>query len=130
MKIDIDKSSLEMTEWTCCACGCVQWMPTDHNDSLRRSHKTFYCVNGHSQHYPKKTPIEEVEEKLMNEYSKNAQLESRIKKLEKERTQIVDLTTVLKDIKESQNAIRSFHANQPQKSKSKSFLKRIFSNHS
>lgn len=80
---DIDKSSIDMSDWQCAKCGCQQWMPQKLNAQLRRTHNTFYCVNGHANHYYKKTDSEEIENKLMNEYSKNAQLESRIKQLEK-----------------------------------------------
>ena len=71
-----------MIEWNCCKCGIVGKMPTTLNEQLIANHKTFYCVHGHSQCYAKKTSIEEVEEKLMNEYAKNAQLEKRVKDLE------------------------------------------------
>jgi hypothetical protein len=59
-------------------------MPQDLNDQFRSNHKSFYCVNGHGNVYNKKTTIEELENKLANEYSKNAQLEIKIVKLEKE----------------------------------------------
>ena len=81
MKNDIDKSSINMVEWSCCSCGCTQWMPKDFNEQLRVSHKTFYCINGHPQLYNKKTDTEVIEGKLMNEYSKNAQLENTINQL-------------------------------------------------
>lgn len=81
---DIDKSSIEMVDWSCASCGCVQWMPQRFNSQLRENHNTFYCLNGHRNYYSKKTDIEEIEGKLMNEYSKNAQLETKIKTLEQE----------------------------------------------
>jgi hypothetical protein len=82
-----DVSKIEMYEWQCCTCGCTMWMPKFFNDSLRRTHQTFYCVCGHSNHYAKKTDTEELEGKLVNEYSKNAQLEKEIEKL---RTKILN----------------------------------------
>lgn len=78
-----NESTIEMYEWACASCGCVMWMPTDMNEQLRSSHKTFFCISGHRNVYNTKTDIEEVELKLTNEYAKNAQLESRIKELEK-----------------------------------------------
>ena len=87
---DIDKSSIDMIDWSCANCGCQQWMPKDFNEQLRNNHNTFYCVNGHGNVYNKKTDIEEIQGKLMNEYSKNAQLEkvisdlkTKVEKLEK-----------------------------------------------
>lgn len=78
---DIDKSSIEMIDWSCANCGCVQWMPQTFNEQLRVNHKTFYCINGHGNIYKEKTNIEEIQGKLMNEFSKNAQLETVIKRL-------------------------------------------------
>jgi len=81
MKSESNKSSISMFEWSCCSCGCVQWMPEDYNEQLRLSHKNFFCINGHTQGYIKKPDTEVVEGKLMNEYSKNAQLENTINQL-------------------------------------------------
>lgn len=83
MIIDNNISEIEMVEWPCASCGCVMWMPKSLNEQLKGSHATFYCVSGHSNVYAKKTPVEEIEGKLMNEYAKNAQLESKVKELEK-----------------------------------------------
>ena len=83
MANNIAKSEIEMYEWGCATCGCVQWMPKNFNDQLRASHDTFYCLIGHRNVYTSKTPIEEIEGKLMNEYAKNAQLEAKIEKLKK-----------------------------------------------
>lgn len=87
---DIDKSSIDMINWSCANCGCQQWMPKVFNEQIRNNHKTFYCVNGHRNFYSKKTDVEEIQGKLMNEYSKNAQLETvisdlktKVEKLEK-----------------------------------------------
>lgn len=74
---------VEMFEWRCAECGLTMTMPEHINNQLRQSHKIFYCIHGHSNVYSKKTPIEEIEGKLMNEYAKNAQLEDKIKELEK-----------------------------------------------
>jgi len=56
-------------------------MPEDYNKQLRASHSIFYCVNGHDNVYYKKKDIEMAEGLLMNEYSKNAQLEKIINQL-------------------------------------------------
>jgi hypothetical protein len=108
---DIDQSSVEMIDWMCCSCGCVQWMPKTFNEKLRSSHQPFYCLNGHVQVYTKKTELEEFELKLAAEYAKNAQLESRIKALEKENAD-------MNYIKESLKALSD--------KASKSFLKKLF----
>lgn len=45
---------MQATE-TCCNCGIEFTMPADLQAALRRSHKTFYCPNGHGQHYSGET---------------------------------------------------------------------------
>lgn len=76
------EETIEMYAWGCATCGCLMAMPKKLNDQLRSNHQTFYCISGHSNYYSKKTDMEEVEGKLMNEYSRNAQLENKIKELE------------------------------------------------
>lgn len=74
---------IEFIEWSCARCGCVNCMPTSFNEQLRATHKTFWCVNGHANVYNHRSSLEVTEEKLMNEYAKNAQLEVQIKKINK-----------------------------------------------
>jgi cell division protein FtsL len=74
--------NIGMVDWQCASCGVAMSMPEDLNDQLKDNHKTFYCVSGHANVYKKKTEVQEVENKLMNEYAKNAQLEAKIKELE------------------------------------------------
>lgn len=75
--------NIEMYDWHCANCNCLQSMTEDLNERLRANHKTFYCVNGHPNVYNTPTPIDEVECKLMNEYAKNAQLEKEVERLNK-----------------------------------------------
>lgn len=63
-----------MIKWNCCRCGVASRMPKHTNDALRKSHKTFWCINGHSNYYPHETE----EEKLG----------AKVKKLEKEIEQL------------------------------------------
>lgn len=51
---DFDKSSIDMVDWSCARCGCVQWMPKLYNEQLRSNHNAFYCINGHGNVYPEK----------------------------------------------------------------------------
>lgn len=74
----------EYSYWNCATCNCRQSMPTDFMERLRGNHNAFFCYNGHKNYFNKKTDIEEVEGKLMNEYAKNAQLEAQIKELKDE----------------------------------------------
>lgn len=72
---------VEMHQWQCASCGISMFMPEHVNTSLKQSHKTFYCIHGHPNLYSTKMPTEEIEGKLLNEYSKNAQLDGTVKKL-------------------------------------------------
>jgi hypothetical protein len=45
---------------TCCqaACGVTFGIQRDHQRRLRQTHDTFYCPNGHGQHYTGQTDAE------------------------------------------------------------------------
>jgi hypothetical protein len=45
---------------TCChsGCGVIFGIEQTYDDILRRSHKSFYCPNGHGQHYSGKSDVE------------------------------------------------------------------------
>lgn len=53
---------LEITKITCCNCGVLFCITTEHNKELLRSKASFYCPNGHSQSYVGKTDKEKLEE--------------------------------------------------------------------
>lgn len=46
----------------CCECGVVFAMTTDLQRSRKRTKDTFYCPNGHGQHYLAKTDAEKLRE--------------------------------------------------------------------
>lgn len=73
---------INMVEWTCCECGVVMQMPEELESSLQESHDNFYCVNGHANYYPEDEEEIELQQKLQNEYVKNAQLEARLRFIE------------------------------------------------
>ena len=47
-----------------CGCGVQYWLHVEHVKDLRRSHKTFYCPNGCSRHFPQKNKEEVLKEQL------------------------------------------------------------------
>ena len=57
---------VEFEVHTCGDCGVMWAMTTDYVESRRVDHKNFYCPNGHSWHYPQKTPAEKLQDKLTN----------------------------------------------------------------
>jgi hypothetical protein len=54
----------------CCACGIDFGMSRGLYDARRKDHGTFYCPNGHAQHYTAKSD----EELLREEQKRNMQL--------------------------------------------------------
>jgi uncharacterized C2H2 Zn-finger protein len=56
-------SNVLVTE-TCCQCGVLFAMPEDLQRALRKEHaRSFYCPNGHSQHYIGKTEAQKQRER-------------------------------------------------------------------
>jgi len=49
---------------SCCNCGVIYAMPSDLDDQRREDHGTFYCPNGHGQHYTGKTEAQKLREQL------------------------------------------------------------------
>ncbi len=59
----------QLTTEECCACGVDFAMPTELRTRLLETGKTFYCPNGHGQHYSESTEakLRQTEEKLREE---------------------------------------------------------------
>ena len=51
-----------MEETNCCECGVKIYFDDDFYNTLRKTHKTFYCLNGHSQSFVGKSEAEKQEE--------------------------------------------------------------------
>lgn len=69
----------EYNPLSCCNCGVSFALNSDHMRGLRESHKTFYCPNGCSQHYPaqsKSDKVEQLEKRLQAEQSRIEELKA------------------------------------------------------
>lgn len=64
---------------TCCVCGITFYVPDNWNRERRERHDSFYCPNGHSQHYPSKTDAEKLREQLAREKHRNEQSEAMLR---------------------------------------------------
>ncbi len=42
----------------CCECNTIIFMSNDMKNNLLRNHKSFYCINGHSQYFPSESDNE------------------------------------------------------------------------
>lgn len=63
---------------TCCVCGIRFAVPELYQDKLRETHKTFYCPNGHSLHFPSASKIEQAE-RAAKEWEKEAHSQQLLK---------------------------------------------------
>jgi len=47
-----------------CTCGCVFGLAADHKAQLQRTHETFHCPKGCTQHYPGESREEKLRKQL------------------------------------------------------------------
>lgn len=86
------EKTITMVTEVCCNCGVVFGMPSDFQQACKNEgrEKSFYCPNGHGQHYSK-SKAQIIEEKLQRELrqkenelaslaSEKIQIESELKK--------------------------------------------------
>lgn len=56
--------AVEMEVHTCDGCGIVWAVSSEWCNARRKDHKTFYCPNGCSWHYPAKSEKEKLQEDI------------------------------------------------------------------
>lgn len=61
-------ANLQLVSETCCNCHVVFAMTDDLVARRRDDHGTFYCPNGHPQHYTGKSTAERLREQLDDAY--------------------------------------------------------------
>lgn len=70
---------ISFTLETCCNCGIPFYMPTHLYDRLLANKgESFYCPNGHGQHYTGKTEAQKLKEKLEQEQRERASREEEL----------------------------------------------------
>jgi hypothetical protein len=78
----LEATAILVTE-ECCNCHMVFAMPNELVQQRQRDHQTFYCPNGHAQHYTGKSDVEQLREQLaaterdMNYYAERSRGEQR-----------------------------------------------------
>jgi hypothetical protein len=55
---------VEMDSSTCCECGIRSYVPASFKAERRSDHRTFYCPNGHAQHFPQQSETERLRKEL------------------------------------------------------------------
>jgi len=80
------EKTITMVTEVCCSCGIAFGMPSDFKDACKAEgkSKSFYCPNGHGQHYTK-SEAQIIEEKLKRELR---QKENEIANLASEKIQV------------------------------------------
>lgn len=66
--------SVDFETETCFKCGVLFAMTSDYRNNRRRKRDTFFCPNGHSQHYVGKTDTEKLKEAQARETALRDQL--------------------------------------------------------
>lgn len=70
---------IDFTLETCCRCGIPFFMPTYHfKRLLANKGESFYCPNGHGQHYTGKTEAEILKAKLEQVQKENEEREQEL----------------------------------------------------
>ena len=68
----------------CVACGVTFAMTTDYANKKKKDHRTFYCPNGHRQHYAEQSDEEKLKDALKHcKLDRDFWLESHGKEQEK-----------------------------------------------
>lgn len=76
---EVMHEQIKFTMEECCNCHVPFMMPTRMMDALRNEPgKTFYCPNGHAQHYTGKSEAQKLKEQLEREQKERAQNEERL----------------------------------------------------
>lgn len=58
---------IDFVQEQCCKCGIPFYMPTYHRNGLiNNPGQSFYCPNGHGQHYAGKTEAEKLKDELQS----------------------------------------------------------------
>ena len=75
----------DITVLTCCECGIVFGLSKDVEEHWRKSHKTFYCPNGHGQAWNGPTEKDKELESLRTEVKElKDKLKSALEDVEKQ----------------------------------------------
>lgn len=71
--------SLNLSTCNCSECGIVYTLPCNFRETRVDDHGTFYCPNGHQQHFPGKSVKEELREENIELENENIKLEASLK---------------------------------------------------
>ncbi len=81
--------SIRMVTEECCECGTNFAMTQDLQSKFLRSRKSFFCPNGHSQHYIEKTVEQKLKDQLVKKTRRINSLNSNVNNLKKQKNKVV-----------------------------------------
>lgn len=62
-----EEDDISFEEVKCCVCNCGFGIETQHLEHLMKSHRSFYCPNGHCQSFKKTEEEKSLEEQIAKE---------------------------------------------------------------
>jgi hypothetical protein len=72
--VTVYTGTLEVIE--CTACGVTYGLTSHYQQHRRDDHKSWYCPNGHRQHYPQQSEAERLKDQLARERAQADQLKA------------------------------------------------------
>lgn len=88
--------NIQFVQETCCNCGVVFAMTLDKYNGLKSNGGSFYCVNGHGQHYTR-TKVQELEQELASIKSRKEWYQAQFNRSEKQRSALKGQITKIKN---------------------------------
>ncbi len=70
--------SISFESLTCCECGIEYAGPSYFFTKRRENHASFYCPNGHAQHFPAETEAERLKRQLADEQARHSRTLARL----------------------------------------------------
>jgi hypothetical protein len=82
---------------TCVSCGVIFALDESHRTELQKSHKSFYCPNGHSQYFPAQSVEEILRQDLARERQRSDQIKAELHDEKKSKYAIKGQLTKIKN---------------------------------
>lgn len=79
---------LRIKTTNCCSCGCVIGMEENHYDERLNDHRSFWCPNGHSQHFTSESEAEKNARLLREEQDRHKRTLARENELLQEKNKL------------------------------------------
>jgi hypothetical protein len=90
--------NIEQVEISCCNCGVTFWITKNHDEELVNCGNSFYCPNGHRQHYTEsiKAKLKKAMSKLKDAEAREAEERDSAEKCKRSNTALQGVITKMK----------------------------------